>query len=79
MTLTLTEIPKELDDALKLRAKSQGKTIDEVAIEAMRSGLAVPISSKRRDLSEFAGTWVSDPELESALKDQDSIDPELWR
>jgi plasmid stability protein len=79
MTLTLTQVPKDLDDALRLRAQSQGKSVDEVAVEVIRAGLAINVPSNRRDLSEFAGSWVSDPEVEAALKDQDRIDAEMWR
>jgi plasmid stability protein len=79
MTLTLTQVPKEVDDALRLRAQSQGKSVDEVVLEVIRAGLAVTASPKLRDLSEFAGTWVSDPEVDAALKDQDRVDPEMWR
>jgi plasmid stability protein len=79
MTLTLTQVPKDLDDALRLRAQSQGKSVDEVAVEVIRAGLAINDSLKRRDLSEFAGSWVNDPEVEAALKDQDRIEAEMWR
>lgn len=79
MTLTLTHVPKELDDALRIRAKVEGKSVDEVLLEALQAGLGLPMSAKRRDLSEFAGSWVSDPQVEEALKDQDRIDPEMWR
>jgi len=79
MTLTLTHLPKEVDDALRLRAQAQGKSVDEVALDLIREGLATTALPKRRDLSEFAGSWVSDPEVEAALWDQDRIDPEMWR
>ena len=79
MTLTLTHVPKELDDALRLRARVEGKSVDEVAVEVMRAGLGVAVATKRLDLSEFAGTWVSDPDVEAALRDQDRVDPEMWR
>jgi plasmid stability protein len=79
MTLTLTHVPKDLDDALRLRAQALGKTVDDVILEVIRAGLAITALPKRWDLSEFAGTWVSDPDVEAAIKDQDRIDPELWR
>lgn len=79
MTLTLTHVPKEVDDALRLRAQEQGKHMDEVVLDVIRAGLAITAAPKRRDLGEFAGSWVSDPEVEAAMKDQDRIDPEMWR
>ena len=32
-----------------------------------------------RDLSDIAGTWVEDPEIDEALADQRRIDPKLWQ
>ena len=78
MTLTLTDWPKELDDALRLRAHAEGKRVDELALEVLRMGLALPPAPKR-NLSEFSGTWVSDPDVDAALQDQDGIALELWR
>jgi hypothetical protein len=80
MVLTLADIPRELDDALRQRAQSEGKSVDEVAVEAIRAGLGLAAKvEKRRDLSEFAGSWVDDPDVDAALRDQDRVDPELWR
>jgi hypothetical protein len=33
----------------------------------------------QRDLSDIAGTWRHDPEFESAIAAQDSVDEDLWR
>jgi hypothetical protein len=79
MTLTLVSVPKELDDALRTRAQLQGKTVDQVAIEALCDGLGLSKTSRKRDLSEFAGSWVNDDAVDEALADQDRIDPELWK
>jgi plasmid stability protein len=79
MVLTLTDVPKELDDAIRSRALAQGKSVEQVVLDAIRAGLAITALPVKRDLSEFAGSWVSDPEVEAALKDQDRIDPEMWK
>ena len=79
MVLTLGSIPKELDDALRSRAESQGKTIDQVAIEALYDALGLSNAARKRDLREFAGSWVNDDAVDAALADQDRIDPELWK
>jgi hypothetical protein len=72
MTLTLSNLLRELDEALQRRAQSEGKTVDQVALDAIRAGLGIAAAStgRRRDLSEFAGSWIEDPEVEAALKDQ---------
>jgi plasmid stability protein len=79
MTLTLPHVPKEVDEALRLRAQAEGKSVDEVVLEIIRAGLAITAAPRQRDLAEFAGSWVSDPVVEATLKDQDRVDPELWR
>ena len=34
--------------------------------------------SERRDLSDIIGTWVSDPEFDAAIADQDRVDEPCW-
>jgi plasmid stability protein len=80
MVLTLPNVPRELDEALRQRAQSEGKSVDQVAVEAIRTGLGISAeSTKKRDLSEFVGSWISDPEVDAALADQDRIDQGLWK
>ena len=79
MTLTLPNLPRELDDALRRRAEAEMKPLDQVAIDALRAGLGLDATAKKRDLSDIAGTWIHDPEVEAALRDQDTIDPDLWK
>jgi plasmid stability protein len=80
MQYTIRNIPPYLDEALRARARERGKSLNEVTVEVLLADLGLtgePI--KRRDLSDIAGTWVSDPEVDEALQDQRRIDPELWR
>lgn len=80
MQYTLRNIPPYLDEALRERAREKGKSLNEVAIEILREGLGLagePV--RRRDLSDIAGTWVADPEIDEALQDQRRIDPDLWK
>jgi antitoxin FitA len=41
MTLTLRDIPLELDAALRRRAEEQHRPVDQVAVEAMKAGLGL--------------------------------------
>lgn len=41
MTLTLRDIPVELDAALRKRAEEQHRPMDQVAVEAMKAGLGL--------------------------------------
>ena len=42
MTLTLADIPSELDAALRQRADEQHLSVDQVAVAAIRIGLGLP-------------------------------------
>lgn len=82
MQYTLRNIPKEVDQALRRRAQRQGRSLNEIALEALSMGAGVPVNDqgrlKYRDLSDIAGTYVYDPEFERAMQEQDQIDPEDW-
>lgn len=79
MQYTLRNIPKAVDRALRKKAKAEGKSLNEAAIEALRAGIEAQGSRvKRRDLSDLAGTWVEDPEFDKAIAEQDQVDPEAW-
>ena len=41
MTLTLRDIPVELDTALRKKAEEQHMPVDQVAVEAMKAGLGL--------------------------------------
>ncbi len=80
MQYTIRSIPRHVDRALRERSTREGKSLNEVAIEALERGLDLeghPV--RRRDLGEIAGSWVRDREVDRALDDQRKIDPDLWR
>jgi plasmid stability protein len=80
MQYTLRNIPPTLDEILRARAREQGKSLNDVAIEVLLVGLGLAGKPmKRRDLSDIAGSWAADPETDQALQDQRRIDPDLWR
>ena len=80
MQYTLRNVPGTLDEALRRAAREQGKSLNEVAIEALARGAGVTGErSRQRDLNDIAGTWRKDPAFDSALAAQDTIDEEMWR
>ena len=82
MQYTLRDIPKAVDAALRRRAKQQGRSLNQIAIEALAAGAGVSINGeppiKYRDLSDIAGSYVPDPGFEEAMLEQDQVDPEDW-
>lgn len=80
MQYTIRKVPNAVDAALRRRAQEQGKSLNEVAIEALVRGAGVSGERRRqRDVRDIAGTWANDRAFDRALADQDAIDPELWR
>jgi len=80
MQYTIRGIPAAVDDALRERARTAGKSLNEAALDALTEGSGV-ISAphKRRDLGGVAGSWKADKAVEAALNDQNRIDEDLWR
>lgn len=80
MQYTIRKVPKPLDAALRRRAREQGRSLNEVAIEALARGAGVAGErGRQRDLRDIARTWRSDPAFDRARAAQDTIDRELWQ
>jgi hypothetical protein len=85
MQYTIRKVPETLDEALRRAARERGKSLNEVAIEALARGVGVAGDlGQQRDLSDIAGTWRKDPAFDRALAAQDTIDrsfikKEMWR
>ena len=80
MQYTIRNIPGTLDEALRAAARKRGKSLNEVAIEALARGTGVTGErGRQRDLGDIAGTWRKDPAFDSALAAQDTIDKDMWR
>jgi len=78
MQYTLRGVPKALDEALRERSRAQGKSLNEIAIEALRDGLGIGADLPVRDLSDVVGTWKKDSAAEAAFVAQDQVDKALW-
>ena len=80
MQYTIRNVPKYLDAALRVSAREQGKSLNEVAIKALARGFGLGQARVRqRDLSDIAGSWRKDPAFERALAAQDTVDEEMWQ
>jgi plasmid stability protein len=80
MQYTLRKVPANVDVALRRRAQQQGRSLNEVALEALAQGAGVSEEqSPQRDLQDIAGTWRKDRAFERVMAEQDSIDEEVWR
>ena len=80
MQYTIRGIPLAIDNALRARARADGKSLNEAAVAALAEGTGVTgAPRKRRDLGDIAGTWKADKAFEAALAAQDRVDKDLWR
>ena len=80
MQHTIRNVPDYLDAALREFARRQGKSLNEVAVEALVRGAGLSDKPRRqRDLSDIAGRWRNDPAFDHALTAQDAVDEEMWR
>ena len=70
MQSTIRRIPKEIHKALRLRARREGKSLNEVPVEALGQAAGVAGSVRYGDLSAFLGSWVHDDETERVLEEQ---------
>jgi hypothetical protein len=70
----------QLDKIIRQRARTEGKSMNEVAVEALADGLG--LGQERivvRDLSDIVGTWKREAAVETALTAQDAVDEALWK
>jgi len=80
MQYTIRKVPQTVDAALRRRAQEQGKSLNEVTIEALARGAGLAENrGRQRDLADIAGTWRNDRAFDRALAAQDAIDEELWK
>ncbi len=82
MQYTVRQVPKAVDKALRAKAKAEGKSLNEVAVEALKSGLGLcDADAPKRDLSFMVGTLT--PEDARAIEETravcDQIDEDAWR
>jgi hypothetical protein len=81
MQYTLRNISKALDGALRRRAKREGKTLNQVALEAMAEGVGMAPTEAplRRSVRDLVGAVKRDLRIDKALDEQRRVDPELRR
>lgn len=80
MQYTIRNVPDTLDEVLRRTARQRGKSLNEVAIEALARGAGITGESLRqRDLADIAGTWRKDAAFDSAIAAQHTLDEEMWK
>ena len=77
---TIRNISESIDRALRQRAKSSGKSFNQIALEALAAGAGEPILPKR-DLSFLIGSMDTQEaeRMEAEIHFQRRVDHELWK
>jgi hypothetical protein len=81
MQYTIRKVPKAVDKALRAKAKAEGKSINQLAIEALaqRAGVGSSVGAPKRNLS-FVRMHPEDIKAVRAAHEMcDQIDPQAWR
>lgn len=80
MQYTIRNIPRDVDRALRKKAKAAGTSINQAALEALRAGVGLNGQNGRHnDLDWFFGSWVPDPEFDRAIAEMDQVHPDDWK
>jgi hypothetical protein len=89
MTVYTTEDAQRNLDTLLDEARTQGEVRikrpngEEFSLRAVhdvaRTDTPQDQTTRRRDLTDLAGTWVEDPAFDQAIADQDVVDEDLWK
>ena len=80
MQYTIRDIPEEVDKALRAKAKAEGKSLNQTAVEMLTAAVGIGQAKRKyRDLSDIVGSMIRDPEFDRVMEEQDQIDPELWK
>jgi hypothetical protein len=77
--LTVRGVPSSVKKELENRARKQNKSLNNILVEALCSAAGQNGERLHHDLDYLAGSWIDDPEFESAIKDFEQIDADMWK
>ncbi len=75
---TVRGIPREVDQALRRRARQRGVSLNRLLVEELSAAGGGLGDRRYRSLKSLGGRWQDDPEFERILADQRRIDRKLW-
>jgi hypothetical protein len=67
MQYTIRSVPSNVDKALRRRAQKTGKSLNEVAIEALTKGAGVTLDATFNDLDWLIGSKSLDGSFDEAM------------
>ena len=77
MQYTIRNIPRDVDRALRKKAKAEGTSINQAALEALRAGVGLNGQNGRhKDLDAFFGSGALEDEVLKAIEEHDVVHPD---
>ncbi len=78
MTISLRNLPPDLERAIVEKSKSEGISLSRAATQLLSRAVNPP--SRNSDFDEFAGTWAPEAavEFDAALLSMRTVDPIDW-
>ncbi|MBU8910313.1 MAG: antitoxin [Desulfobacterales bacterium] len=83
--ITIRGVETEVAEKLKIAAKKQGKSVNHLILELIKTSLGLKkekkFSCKYDDLDDLFGRWNDDEfkKVNNSITMQRRIDPELWK
>lgn len=81
MQYTVRDVPPKVDEALRRRARKEGKSLNRFLRDALvrEADLGDADDVVHHDLDRLSGLWEPDPAFDAAIAAQDTVDEDVWR
>ncbi len=79
LRLTVRGVPQAVKDALEKRAMKQQKSLNSLLLDVLCSAARRDGERIYDDLDYLAGSWIEDHSFQSAIKDFEQVDPDIWQ
>lgn len=85
MTITLRNLPPDLQKVVRKRARETGASLNKTVIGMLEVAAGIHTPAKKRkvytDLDHLFGSWSKEEAdaFDKVLAEQRKIDPELWK
>ena len=77
---TIRNVPSSVDRALRRKAADKRKSLNSILLDALEKEAGVGAEARlHHDLDHLIGSWIGDPAVDRALKDQRKLDPRDWK
>lgn len=78
MTISLRNLPKEVETAILETSRREGISLNRATIRLLEAQLRKP--ARNSDFDEFSGTWslADADEFDAALAEMRQVDPADW-